>query len=79
MNTMPLATIDAFRDHGQVADRLTGREKEAKEVLDDLGLLDIGIEEVCETLVEDGVKSFTDSYRTLLAAIEKKLAEAKVA
>ncbi len=79
VNTMPLATIDAFRDHGQVADRLTGREKEAKEVLDDLGLLDIGIEEVCETLVEDGVKSFTDSYRTLLAAIEKKLAEAKVA
>jgi len=79
VNTMPLATIDAFRDHGKVTDTLTGKEKEAKEVLDDLGLLDIGIEEVCEKLVRDGVRSFADSYRALLGAIEKKLAEAKVA
>jgi transaldolase/glucose-6-phosphate isomerase len=79
VNTMPLATMDAFRDHGKVADTLTGREKEAREVLDDLGLLDIGIEEVCETLVRDGVQSFTDSYKKLLEAIERKLSEAKVA
>ena len=79
VNTMPLATIDAFRDHGKVADTLTGREKEAREVLDDLGLLDIGIEDVCEALVRDGVQSFTDSYQKLLGAIERKLSEAKVA
>ena len=79
VNTMPLATIDAFRDHGKVADTLTGREKEAREVLDDLGLLDIGIEEVCEALVRDGVQSFTDSYQKLLGAIERKLSEAEVA
>jgi len=79
VNTMPLATIDAFRDHGKVADTLTGREKEAREVLDDLGLLDIGIEEVCEALVRDGVQSFTDSYQKLLGAIERKLGEAEVA
>ena len=78
VNTMPLATIDAFRDHGKVADTLTGRGNEAKEVLDDLGLLDIGIEEVCETLVRDGVQSFTDSYRKLLEAIERKLSEERV-
>ncbi len=79
VNTMPLATIEAFRDHGKVADRLTGRENEAAAALSDLGLLDIGIEEVCETLVRDGVRSFADSYRALLAAIEKKLSEATVA
>lgn len=79
VNTMPLPTLDAFRDHGKVADALTGREREAREVLDDLGLLDIGIEEVCEKLSADGVRSFTDSYRELLAAIERRLAEAKVA
>jgi transaldolase/glucose-6-phosphate isomerase len=78
VNTMPLATIDFFRDHGNVEDTLTGREKEARAILDDLGLLDIGIEEVCEQLVRDGVQSFTDSYRKLLAAIERKLSEAKV-
>jgi transaldolase len=79
VNTMPLPTIDAFRDHGKVIDTLTGREKEAREILDDLGLLDIGIEEVCEVLVRDGVQSFTDSYQKLLGAIERKLSEAKVA
>lgn len=78
VNTMPLATIDFFRDHGKVEDTLTGREKEARAVLDDLGLLDIGIEEVCEKLVRDGVQSFTDSYKKLLAAIEKKLSGTKV-
>ncbi len=79
VNTMPLATVDAFRDHGKVADTLTGKEKEADDVLSDLGLLDIGIEEVCERLVRDGVQSFTDSYKKLLATIERKLSEAKVA
>lgn len=79
VNTMPTQTLDAFRDHGNVADALTGRETEAREVLNDLALLEIGIEEVCEKLSEDGVRSFTDSYRKLLAAIERKLSEAKVA
>jgi transaldolase/glucose-6-phosphate isomerase len=78
VNTMPLATIDFFRDHGKVEDTLTGREGEARAILGDLGLLDIGIEEVCEQLVRDGVQSFTDSYRKLLAAIERKLSETKV-
>jgi len=73
VNTMPVATIDAFRDHGKVADTLSGREKEARGILDDLGLLDIGIEEVCETLSRDGVESFTRSYRKLLEAIGRKL------
>lgn len=79
VNTLPVATIDAFRDHGTVADTLTGREVEAREILNALGLLDIGIEEVCEKLSADGVESFTASYRKLLAAIERKLSEAKVA
>ncbi len=79
VNTMPLATIEAFHDHGKAADTLTGRDREAGGVLADLGLLDIGIEEVCEKLVRDGVQSFTDSYRKLLETIERKLSEAKVA
>lgn len=79
VNTMPPQTMDAFRDHGTVADRLTGNAAEAKEILSDLGLLDIGIEEVCAKLLADGVKSFTDSYTKLLAAIERRLQGATVA
>ncbi len=79
VNTMPPQTIDAFRDHGRVANALTGKETEARAVLDDLGLLDIGIEEVCETLVRDGVKSFADSFDKLLSAIDRRLKSAHVA
>ena len=79
VNTMPPQTIDAFRDHGRVADALTGMEAEADAVLDDLGLLDIGIEEVCETLTREGVKSFADSFDKLLAAVERRLSGASVA
>ncbi|MBI5419968.1 MAG: transaldolase [Deltaproteobacteria bacterium] len=74
VNTMPPQTMDAFRDHGNVVDTLTLHEGEAKAVLRDLGILDIGLEEVCEKLSRDGVQSFADSYRKLLAAIERRLA-----
>jgi transaldolase len=75
VNTMPPATIDAFRDHGKVADALTGTGEAAHATLSDLGLLGIGIETVCEQLEREGVESFTASYRTLLAAIGKRMAE----
>jgi transaldolase/glucose-6-phosphate isomerase len=79
VNTMPPQTMDAFRDHGVVADTLSGKEAEAREVLSDLGALDIGLEEVCGKLTRDGVESFTDSFRKLLAAIERRLSSASVA
>ncbi len=79
VNTIPPQTMDAFRDHGVVGDALSAREKEAAEILRDLGLLGIGIEEVCEKLTKDGVESFSDSFCKLLAAIERRLAEANPA
>jgi len=75
VNTMPPQTMDAFRDHGVVADALSGAGAvtEAKAALDDYALMETGIEEVCARLEEEGVKSFLDSYRKLLAAIERRL------
>ena len=75
VNTMPPQTMDAFRDHGVVADALSGAGAvaEAKAVLDDYALMETGIEEVCARLEEEGVKSFLDSYRKLLAAIDGRL------
>lgn len=77
VNTMPPATIDAFRDHGTVADRLTGLGVESKAALFDLSLLGIGLEEVCAKLEADGVKSFCDSFAALIGAVEKGLTAAK--
>jgi len=73
VNTMPPQTMDAFRDHGEVADTLSGAGAEAKAVLDDYALMETGIEEVCARLEEEGVKSFLDSYRKLLSAVEGRL------
>jgi len=73
VNTIPPQTMDAFRDHGVVADTLSGAGADAKAVLDDYALMETGIEEVCARLEEAGVKSFFDSYRKLLAAVEERL------
>jgi len=74
VNTMPPQTMDAFRDHGKVSDALTGSRPAAKAVLDDYSLMETGIEELGARLEAEGVKSFLDSYRKLLAAIGKRLA-----
>jgi transaldolase/glucose-6-phosphate isomerase len=73
VNTMPPQTMDAFRDHGVVADTLSGADAGAKAVLDDYALMEPGIEEVCSRLEKEGVASFLDSYRKLLAAVEGRL------
>ncbi|MFA6149472.1 MAG: transaldolase [bacterium] len=73
VNTIPPATMDAFRDHGVVADALSGTGTDAKAVLDDYALMDTGIEEVCARLEDEGVKSFHDSHRKLFAAVEGRL------
>jgi len=73
VNTMPPQTMDAFRDHGVVADTLSGADAGAKAVLDDYALMEPGIEEVCSRLEKEGVGSFLDSYRKLLAAVEGRL------
>jgi len=73
VNTIPPKTMDAFRDHGVVADALSGGGTKAKTVLDDYALMETGIEEICARLEEEGVKSFLDSHRKLLAAVEGRL------
>jgi len=71
VNTMPLATIDAFRDHGQLRNSLTEDVAGAQKVMDDLARAGIAIKEVTDKLTEDGVKLFADSFDKLLAAVEK--------
>jgi transaldolase/glucose-6-phosphate isomerase len=71
VNTMPPATIDAFRDHGVVENRLTQDVAGAKKVMDDLALTGISIKEVTDKLTNDAVKLFADAFDKLLAAVAK--------
>ena len=71
VNTMPPATIDAFRDHGVVRNSLTEDVPGAAKVMDDLGRAGISIKAVTDKLTDDGVKLFADAFDKLLAAVAK--------
>jgi transaldolase/glucose-6-phosphate isomerase len=71
VNTMPPATIDAFRDHGKLRNSLTEDVAGAQKVMDDLAKTGISIKEVTTKLTDDGVKLFADAFHKLLAAVEK--------
>ncbi len=71
VNTMPPATIDAFRDHGRLRNSLTEDVPGAQKVMDDLARAGISIKEVTDKLTVDGVKLFADAFDKLLAAVEK--------
>jgi transaldolase / glucose-6-phosphate isomerase len=71
VNTMPPATIDAFRDHGKLRRSLTEDIPGAQKVMDDLAKAGISIKEVTTKLTIDGVKLFADAFRKLLEAVEK--------
>src|SRR5712671_1190820 len=71
VNTMPPATIDAFRDHGKLRNSLTENVAAAQKVMDDLATSGISIKEVTGKLTTDGVKLFADAFHKLLGVVEK--------
>jgi transaldolase len=72
VDTMPPATIDAFRDHGVVRPSLQENLEEAKQLFVRLAQLGINMDEVGLKLQNDGVKLFADSFDTLLESISAK-------
>jgi transaldolase/glucose-6-phosphate isomerase len=71
VNTMPPATIDAFRDHGRLRNSLTEDLPGAAKVMQDLARAGISMKEVTDKLTDDGVKLFADAFDKLLAAVAK--------
>jgi transaldolase/glucose-6-phosphate isomerase len=72
VNTVPPKTLDAFRDHGEVAQTLAAGLDEARAVLNKADALGLDLPGVTTALVADGVKQFSDAADTLLAAVEDK-------
>ena len=72
VNTMPPATMDAFRDHGAVRMSLTEDLDGARRVLADAERLGLDLAGVTAGLVDDGVKSFADAFDALLGAVAAK-------
>jgi transaldolase/glucose-6-phosphate isomerase len=71
VDTIPPATLDAFRDHGKVRNSLTENIEAAQETMATLPKVGISMKEVTDKLTIDGVKLFADAFDQLLAAVEK--------
>jgi transaldolase/glucose-6-phosphate isomerase len=72
VNTMPPATMDAFRDHGKPRASLEEDVAAAQAVLDALPAAGISLDAITARLVEDGVRLFADAADQLYAAVERK-------
>ena len=71
VNTVPPATLDAFREHGRVRESLTENIESAKQTMSDLAKVGISMKDVTDQLTVEGVKLFADAFDKLLGAVEK--------
>ena len=72
VSTMPPATYDAFKDHGKVRPSLTEKMEEAPAIIAKLNELGVDFQGVTDLLLDQGVKSFADSFHQLMGGIAKK-------
>jgi transaldolase len=72
VNTMPPATIEAFRDHGKVARTIDKDLGQAQKELNAIEAAGVSMREVTDKLLADGLASFQKSFETLIAGLERK-------
>jgi transaldolase len=72
VDTMPPATVEAFRDHGVVARTVDQNVREAERVMTQLAELGIDFRDVTDKLLTDGLASFQKSFDSLIGGLERK-------
>ncbi len=72
INTLPIKTIEAYRDHGNPAPRLEENLDLAHANLSGLARFGIDLDDVTRQLEDKGIKSFEESYDSLISTLEKK-------
>ena len=75
VNTLPPATLEAFKDHGVAQVRLTEDIDEALTLMDQLNTLGVNYDDLTEILQIDGVNAFAKSFKDLLKTLDTKRAE----
>lgn len=76
VNTIPPATLDAFRDHGKARQSLEEDVEGAAETMAALEVAGVSMKEVTDKLLEDGVRLFSEAFDKLLAAVEAECRKA---
>jgi transaldolase len=72
VNTVPPATLDAFRDHGVARSTLAAGLDEARQVFAEIERLRLPLDAVTRQLVDDGIQLFAEAHDKLLAAVAAK-------
>jgi len=70
VNTVPPATLKAFRDHGVAQATLSAKVDEAHHIMETLGNIGISLDDVTDKLLDDGLRLFSEAFDRLLAAVE---------
>ena len=75
VNTLPVETLNAFKDHGRVSDATVRQGlDEAANSLAQLKKLGMDLNAIAEKLQDDGVAAFATSFDSLMSTLEKKRA-----
>jgi transaldolase/glucose-6-phosphate isomerase len=72
VNTLPLETIDSFRDHGRARASLEKDADGAAETLRELAAAGISLGSVTADLLEQGLRKFAEPFDKLLGSIEAR-------
>ncbi|HSS93580.1 MAG TPA: bifunctional transaldolase/phosoglucose isomerase [Candidatus Dormibacteraeota bacterium] len=72
VDTVPPATLAAFREHGEVRRSIDENVELAKRQLKQLADVGVDLDQVTRELEVEGVESFTKSFESLLATIKKE-------
>ncbi|HLZ33387.1 MAG TPA: bifunctional transaldolase/phosoglucose isomerase [Nitrospira sp.] len=70
VNTVPLATLEAFRDHGRPENRISEGIDDARIALLALEQLQLSMKDITARLLEEGLQLFRNAFDQLLSAVE---------
>jgi transaldolase len=74
INTVPVETLNAYRDHGHPEQTLDQEVSEAYQLLDSLSSVGIDLDAVTQQLEDQGVEKFITAFNRLMASLKEKAA-----
>ena len=73
INTIPVETMDAYRDHGKPEARIEREAENSRRLLNELSELGINIDELTQQLEDDGIEKFNQSFDKLMETLQKAM------
>jgi transaldolase len=72
INTIPLDTLNAYRDHGKPVSQLEEETQQAYRVLKSLQQADVDLDALTQQLEDEGITKFIQAYEQLILALQEK-------